>query len=260
MQCASSTASSRSPAACTASRNRGLRNRSGTTYTRRNWPAAMLLQPLVLLGHRERAIDERDRQCQRLQLIDLVLHQRDQRRDDQRQAVQHQGRQLVAEAFAAAGGHDAQAVASGQHGGDDLLLPGAEGAQPELRQVGFQVWCVEVGHGAIIAQQGVGKKRSSAPIRGGLDNTPVGGENTRVQRQPKGGEGELDGTERRYDSRSCDEVARRGTRHAGLSTTGKCALRRGNALGGRSPLLEELDRRFADRNGEIPWSELRAEQ
>ena len=80
-----------------------------------------------------------------LQLIDLVLHQGDQRRDDQRQPVQHQGRQLVAEAFAAAGGHDAQAIASCQHGRNDLLLAVAEGRRartaadriPSLRRLGL---------------------------------------------------------------------------------------------------------------------------
>ncbi len=70
-----------------------------------------LVQPGVLLGHRQRAVDERHRQPEGLELIDLVLHQGDQRRDDQRQPVQDHGRQLVAEALAAAGGHDAQAIA-----------------------------------------------------------------------------------------------------------------------------------------------------
>ena len=50
------------------------------------------VEPGVLLGQRERAVDERDRQAQCLELIDLVLHQGDQRRDDQRQAVEHQRR------------------------------------------------------------------------------------------------------------------------------------------------------------------------
>ena len=73
-----------------------------------------------------------------LELIDLVLHQGDQRRDDQRQAVQGQGGQLVAEALSAAGGHDAQAILPGQDRRDDFLLPMAERSQAELGQVGFQ--------------------------------------------------------------------------------------------------------------------------
>ena len=36
--------------------------------------------------------------------VDLILHQRDQRRDDDGDAVEHQGRQLIAEALAGSGG------------------------------------------------------------------------------------------------------------------------------------------------------------
>jgi len=57
------------------------------------------LQPRVLLASRQRAVDETDRQAQRLKLIDLVFHQRDQGRDDQRESVQGHRRQLVAEAL-----------------------------------------------------------------------------------------------------------------------------------------------------------------
>jgi hypothetical protein len=48
------------------------------------------------------------------QKVDLVLHQRDQRRDDDRQAVEHHRGQLVAQAFAAAGGEDSQRGAAVQ--------------------------------------------------------------------------------------------------------------------------------------------------
>ena len=81
-------------------------------------------------------------------LIDLVLHQGDQRRDDQRQPVQRHGRQLVAEALAAAGRHDAQAVPPGQHGRDHFPLAVAEGRQAEPRQVGVEVRRGEVRHAA----------------------------------------------------------------------------------------------------------------
>ena len=70
-----------------------------------------------------RAVDERDRQPERLELIDLVLHQGDQRRDDQRQAVEDHGRQLVAEAFSAAGGHDAEAIPPRKHRRNHLFWP-----------------------------------------------------------------------------------------------------------------------------------------
>ena len=58
--------------------------------------------------------------------VDLVLHERDQRRDDQRRAAEHARRDLVGERFTRARRHDADAVAPGEHGADDLLLSGAE--------------------------------------------------------------------------------------------------------------------------------------
>ncbi len=127
-----------------------------------------LVQPGVLLGHRQGAVDERHRQPQRLQLIDLVLHQRDQRRDDQRQPVEDQGRELVAEALAAAGGHDAQAIASCQDGRDDFLLAVAKRREPEPRQIGFQVcggWVwhrTDLDHGAA-SDQGVALRPWARP-------------------------------------------------------------------------------------------------
>jgi hypothetical protein len=58
--------------------------------------------------------------------VDLILHQRDQRRHDDRHAVEHQRRQLVAEALPAAGRKDGQRGAAGEQRLDDLLLAGSE--------------------------------------------------------------------------------------------------------------------------------------
>ncbi len=99
------------------------------------------LEPVVLLRRRERAIDEAHRQTQRLELIDLVLHQRDQRRNHQRQPVESQRRQLVAEAFSAAGGHDAKTIVSGKNRRDHLLLPGAKRIEPEAGKVRLRRRC-----------------------------------------------------------------------------------------------------------------------
>ena len=66
------------------------------------------------------------------QSVDLVLHQGDQRRDDQRQARQHQGRQLVAERFAAAGGKDGRRRFAGQQVPDHLALPRFEVGKAEI--------------------------------------------------------------------------------------------------------------------------------
>ena len=62
------------------------------------------------------------------ELRDLVLHESDERRDDNHGAlgVEH-GWQLVAERFAPAGGHDDAGVASCGDAADDVLLAGAEG-------------------------------------------------------------------------------------------------------------------------------------
>ena len=96
------------------------------------------IQPRILLRRGQRAVDEAHRQTQRLKLIHLVLHQGDQRRDDQRQAIQGQGGQLVAEALSPAGRHHAQTILPGQDGRDDFLLPLAERIQAEAGQVGFR--------------------------------------------------------------------------------------------------------------------------
>ena len=64
---------------------------------------------------------------------DLVGHQRDQRRDDDRDLVRaHQRRQLVAERLAGAGRHHDQHVATAERGRHHLLLPGAEGGVAEV--------------------------------------------------------------------------------------------------------------------------------
>ena len=85
----------------------------------------------------ERAVDERRGNAVGAQGIHLVLHQRDQRRDHQRQPLEPQRRQLVAERFAAARGHQDQGVVPVQHAGDDLPLQRAERvvAEVSLEQV-----------------------------------------------------------------------------------------------------------------------------
>jgi hypothetical protein len=66
--------------------------------------------------------------------VDLVLHERDERRDDERQVVAHERGKLVAERLPGAGRHDDEHVARGWPDGrpDGLLLARAEGVEAEV--------------------------------------------------------------------------------------------------------------------------------
>ena len=64
--------------------------------------------------------------------LHLVLHQRHQRRDHERQVGPHQRRQLVAERLPRAGGHHDQHIAPRQRGLHRLLLAGTEGGEAEV--------------------------------------------------------------------------------------------------------------------------------
>ena len=74
-------------------------------------------------------VDERDRAGRdALQRLDLVLHQRHERRDDEREVGAHQRGQLVAERLARAGRHHDEHVAPGDRGVDRLALARAGSA------------------------------------------------------------------------------------------------------------------------------------
>ena len=68
-----------------------------------------------LLRRRERAVEQRGRHAVADERVDLVLHQRDQRRDDDREARADDGRRLKAERLAAAGRQDDDRIAAGEH-------------------------------------------------------------------------------------------------------------------------------------------------
>ena len=78
------------------------------------------------LRSREGAVQKRGGNARRLQRHHLIPHQGDQGRDDQSNSRQHQRRELVAHAFSAAGGHDAEYVLPGKHAVNELLLPRPE--------------------------------------------------------------------------------------------------------------------------------------
>ena len=73
-----------------------------------------------------RGIDVRGAQARVVQSVHLVAHQRDQRRDDDGDARQQCGGNLVAHGFAGTGRHDAEHVTPGHDRSDQPLLPGAE--------------------------------------------------------------------------------------------------------------------------------------
>ena len=89
------------------------------------------LQPFLLLARRQRTVDVGGGDALRLQSVYLVLHQGDERRNDQRAALPQHRRQLVAQGFAAAGRHDGQNVAPLQHRFDNGGLTGPKIAVPE---------------------------------------------------------------------------------------------------------------------------------
>jgi hypothetical protein len=82
----------------------------------------------ALIGFQDGAIQEDGRDAHLAELRDLVLHEGDQGRDDDGGAViVEDGRELVAEGFASAGGHDDADIAAGIECADDFFLAGAEG-------------------------------------------------------------------------------------------------------------------------------------
>ena len=95
-------------------------------------PEPRLAQPVhrrLPLRRGHRAVEPRRGDAAGDEAIDLVLHQRNQRRHDQRDAVPaviEQGRRLEAQRLAAARGQDQQAVAAIDHGLDRLALERAE--------------------------------------------------------------------------------------------------------------------------------------
>ena len=116
------------------------------------------------------AVKKRRRHAQLAQLVHLVLHQRDQRRDDQGQAVEDQRRQLITQRLTAAGGHDGQRVPPLQHVVDDLGLQRPEGVVAEngLEEGGGGGWSAEWGVGSGEQERGAGRGAGSGERRGNL--------------------------------------------------------------------------------------------
>src|SRR5882724_5049273 len=96
------------------------------------FPGNRIFNPIVLNMPRHRAVDDGCGNAKLLEVIHLVLHQRDQRRHNQRQSGKSERRKLKAKRLTAARGHDAQPVPSPHDEIDHLALCGAKIGEPEL--------------------------------------------------------------------------------------------------------------------------------
>ncbi len=86
----------------------------------------------ALLGDVEVGVERGGVDAELPQGVDLVLHQGDERRDDERRSVGEDRGELVAERLAAAGRHHHHRVAAGEDRLDDLPLAGAEAVVAEV--------------------------------------------------------------------------------------------------------------------------------
>nr|WP_263769547.1 hypothetical protein [Propionivibrio soli] len=93
--------------------------------------AAQRFPDLLLARSVECAIERQGADTQRLELVALILHERDERRDDERQPAIKQGGNLVAQRLTGAGRHDGEDVASAKHMFDHPRLAGPEFAKAE---------------------------------------------------------------------------------------------------------------------------------
>ena len=99
-----------------------------------------------LLVGGKRAVVERRRHAVADQGVDLVLHQRDQRRDDQRETGCDHGRRLEAERLAAARRQDDERIAAGEDRLHRVALKRPEGrVSPVACERGLQVRCAQRG-------------------------------------------------------------------------------------------------------------------
>ncbi len=99
----------------------------------------------------------------------LVAHEGDQGGDDDGQVVGGECRELVAEALAAAGGHDDERVAAVEGGLDGFALAGAEGGEAEQGEEGLGGRLVSGssgrGAGRVAFSSGGGGRRSRFELR-----------------------------------------------------------------------------------------------
>ena len=121
-------------------------------------------QPITHLRAGERAVDERRRNTATFKRVNLILHERNQGRHDDREATRDECWHLIAERLATTRRQHDERVAFSEHALDGALLAGAKCAIAEARlQHGACV--VECGGGQHAAwQQGKARPRRGAPF------------------------------------------------------------------------------------------------
>ncbi len=138
-----------------------------------------LRQHAARLGAVERRVVEGGAHAVGAQRVDLVFHQRDERRDDDADAGPQQRRDLVAERLAAAGGHEHEGVAAGDDVLDDLELVGAILAKAEDRvQDGGRV-------GGRVCERRKGRAGHGPSVAQAVDGTGRAGRTARPPRPPR---------------------------------------------------------------------------
>jgi hypothetical protein len=85
-----------------------------------------LLEDISLNVSRHAAVDDSGGDAQLLQVIGLILHQRNERRYDESQSGKREGRQLEAKGLSTSGWHHRQDIVPLKNEIDDLLLGGPE--------------------------------------------------------------------------------------------------------------------------------------
>ena len=125
-QCASSMAKSAISMRSSNSRKRGVIKRSGATYSRSSSLASNRRSTRAAAIASRRRVQERRPHARLRERIDLILHQRDQRRDHDTGAGPQDCRDLIAQRLAAAGRHQHERVAAGDEVLDDGSLVAAK--------------------------------------------------------------------------------------------------------------------------------------
>ena len=115
-----------------------------------NPPLAEILNHTVLFKPGEAGVKGRRRDRSSLQACHLILHECDERRNDQGQPGQEGRRQLIAERLALPGRHDRHRIAPSQHSANDFLLAKPKLCKPEL----FAELSSQIIHGEVNQKEG----------------------------------------------------------------------------------------------------------